>query len=527
MAEEDLVLGGLPEPAPLPPARPSGGTPFPNPDAVQPRGMNPLGMIPPPPPEMMDVPMSPPSPGGEVPSQGILGALGAFLTKPPANTRPRFGESQSKVPSPPLGMAMPPAASLLGRSALQGGAAGLEALEAGKGPLDIAKEAGKGAAFNVGAEAVLGPLARFIGRQSSAKGAQAGYEAAQAAHAAKGAHDKAMTNVLNTLEKSGFEKAAAGHAEKAASQIAADLESQVPALAGMEKSGKGLYDAIYGTGKVKVSAAFDEALKDVVSKGKGQIVQVPAEVAERYGLAGSTGGLPPEIAQRLKLRPGETFPGMPQATELGKVGVDAAELAQKMTGLWKKDPGAYRAAANALDAAGVGDPAARAAYKAYAGYSDFIDKAKGLDANGVLNTSNILKALADLKKVDVLRRRGLGSGTEGAVQAVRGGPLAPTPRQIPVQPPEPTPPDIQTVKNPLAGHGWIGGMAGGAVGHGLGMGPLGSGLGFLLGAGASNAMPKEIVTKGPLSAGAAKAAQNVPDIAGILARLGYNKVTST
>jgi hypothetical protein len=47
------------------------------------------------------------------------------------------------------------------------------------------------------------------------------------------------------------------------------------------------------------------------------------------------------------------------------------------------------------------------------------------------------------------------------------------------------------------------------------------------GIGAANALPKQIVTKGPLSATAQKAAANLPDITGILARLGYNRVTST
>src|SRR6185436_16481205 len=82
-----------------------------NPDP--PLGTGPLGMIPDPPPEMTGV--VPGAQGG----QGFLASMRDFITKPPANTRPGFGESNSMIPSPPLGMAMPPAASLLGRSALQ------------------------------------------------------------------------------------------------------------------------------------------------------------------------------------------------------------------------------------------------------------------------------------------------------------------------------------------------------------------------------------------------------------------------
>lgn len=515
------VLSDTPALQATPTPRPSGGPSFPNPDLLQPQG--PLVDLTPPPGYMgAGVPSATPAP-----SQGPLAAIASFITKPPANTRPSFGESQSIVPSPPLGLAMPPAASLLGRSALQGGAAGVEALQQGKGPLDIAKEIGKGAAFNVGAEKALGPLARFVGKQFGAKEATAAYEGAQAARAAKSAHDEVMTSVLNTLEKAGFEKAVTGHSEKAASKIAAALESQVPALAGMEKSGKGLYDAIYGSGKQKVSQAFDQAFKDVAEKGKGQVVQLPSEIAEKLNLTNAGAGVAglPANVQALFNR-GAQKAGMKPAGTPGMIGVDAAELAQKALGLWKKDPQSYRAAVNALDDAGIGDPAARAAYKAYSGYADFIDKAKGLDANGTLNPSNILKALADLKKVNVLRNRGLGSGTEGVIQeSVRGGPLAPTPRQVPVQPPEPVAPDITSIKNPLAGHPYIGGAVGGVLGHAAGLsGGVGHGLGIGAGALASALLPKEIVTKGPLSAGARKAATNLPDIAGILARLIGNKM---
>lgn len=505
------VLSNTPELAPAPTPRPSGGPRFPNPDALQPKG--PLVDLTPPPGYVGNtVPGAAPAQG-----QGPLAALGAFLTKPPTNTRPGFGESNSMVPSPPLGMAMPPAASLLGRSALQGGAAGIEALQQGKGPLDIAKETGKGVLLNAGAEKVLGPVARFVGRQFAPGNA-----------AAKAAHDTAMTGAVNATEKAGFETAKVGHADQAASQIAQDLIDKVPALKGTEVSGKGLYDAIYGAGKDKVSAAFDQALKDVIANGKGKVVQLPEEIASRMDLTNAGSGIAglPANVQAL-FNKGAQKAGMQAAGTPGSLGVDAAELAQKMTGLWKKDPQAYRAAANALDAAGIGDPAARSAFKAYSGISEFLDKAKGLDASGKLNPENILKALADLKKVEVLRRRGLGSGTEGAIQeSVRGGPLAPVPREVPMQSD-----NISGIRNPFAGHPWIAGMAGGsagaAAGHAMGAGPLGHALGFMGGAGAASAMPKQIVTKGPLSAAAEKASTNLPDIAGILARLIGNKVTST
>ena len=449
------------------------------------------------------------------PQKTTLETAKDFITAP-LGKGPLAGFTE-KVPAAPLGMAMPPAAGLLGRSLLQGGASGAEALMAGKGPLETAKEAGKGAAFNVGAEKVVGPLLGLIGRQAGATGAKAAYEGEQATRAVKIAHDKAMTGALNATEQTAFQTAAGAHANTGAAKIAQDLIDRVPALKGTEASGKGLYDAIYGSGKGKVSTAFDEALKDVMTKGKGQIVQLPEDIATRMGLSNQGAGVAglPANVQALFNR-GAKKAGMQTAGTPGSLGVDAAELAQKMTGLWKKDPQAYRAAANVLDAANIGNPDARGAYKAYVGISDFLDKAKALDANGNLSPNNILKALADLKKVGVIQRRGLGSGTEGAIQeAARSGPLKPMPREIPNAPPEPTPPDIRSLKNPLAGHPWIAGM--GAEAAAKAIGHHGFGLPFLAGAGLSNILPKEIVTKGPISDQMQRFIQAFPSLLGVLA----------
>ena len=287
----------------------------------------------------------------------------------------------------------------------------------------------------------------------------------------------------------------------------------MPALKGTEASGKGLYDAIYGSGKGKVSTAFDEALKDVMVKGKGQIVQIPEEIATRMGLSNQgagVAGLPANVQalfNRGAQKAGMRAPGTP-----GSLGVDAGELAEKMTGLWKKDPQAYRAAANVLDAANIGNPDARGAYKAYVGISDFLDKAKALDANGNLSPNNILKALTDLKKVGVIQRRGLGSGTEGAIQdAARSGPLKPPP------PPEPTLPKIESIQIPGYARHLIGAAPGGAIGGLLG-GGVGAGLGYGVGSIASHAMiPKEFVTKGPISDQMQRFIQAFPSLLGVLA----------
>lgn len=398
------------------------------------------------------------------------------------------------IPKASPGMAVPPAASVVGRTALQAGGSALDALMRGETNLGaLGKEAVRGASINAILEGTLGPVGRFIAKQRGAKAAVAGAEAATKTRGAKIAHDEAMTGALNTVEQMAHKTAASTHGEQAAAAIADDLVRQVPALQGTQASGKGLYDAIYGSGKDKVSAAFDDALKAVVDKGKGQIVQVPEEVAQRYQLAvaGGSGiaGLPANIQALFNKgaqKAGMATPGIP-----GLIGVDAAELAQKMTGSWKKDPAAYRAGARALDEANIGDPAARAAYKAYVGTSQFIDKAKALTAEGVLDTEKVMKALADLKKLEELRRRGLGSGTEGIIQrASRGGPLAPKPRDIPAPPPEVSAPDVKGSNIPA----WYRHMIGAGIGGGVAGWP-GMAVGGLLG---HAVVPGHIYTRGPL-----------------------------
>lgn len=418
-------------------------------------------------PQYKDVLTKPVAPAGFMGSNSPLMSSKALL-----------GVDMPKIPSPPLGLAIGPAAglasSLLGRSAAQGGAAAADAAMKGeRNPLTLATEAGKGALFSAGAEKALGPLANFISRQVGAKGAKAAYETAKGTHA-----------------------------DDAARQIAQDLIDKVPALKGTEASGKGLYDAVYGAGKGKVSEAFDTSLKDVIAKGKGQVVQIPEEIASKLGLTNAGAGVAglPANVQAL-FNKGAQKAGMTPAGQAGRLGVDAAELAEKVTGLWRKDPSAYRAAVKALDEAGIGDPAARAAYKTHTGISEFLDKAKALDAEGKLDPTKILKALSDLKKVGILQRRGLGSGTEGVIQqSARGAP---------------TPPDIKTVEIPWYARHAMGAAPGAALGGSMG-GPLGASAGGILGAILGHqVLPKELVTKGPLSPAVTKGAQGISDMLGL------------
>lgn len=451
----------------------------------------------------------PPPPDTQVPPQGqkpVLGQPGPAQS-PLAQAQERmqnpFGKRLGAINIPGLGHpfqpgnAPPSLAPGLGGAKLlpgmigQGVAGAGEALASGRGPLAALKEGAMGAA---GAGA-LGGLAH-LGLGLPAKAAAAKKAMGEFGNVLKGREltagvNKEMTGALNTLEKQAFEKARATHAEDAAKKVAAELKKNVPALAPFAADSKGLVDMIYGKGKAAVSRAFDKALKEVVANGKGKTVQVSADAAEALGVVGTGGGnLPLSRVAREALEKAGKLP--PQ----GMVTVDAGELANAALGTWRKDPRSYRAAMDALDKANIGDPAARAAYKHYVGLSQFVDKTGALKGE-VFNPEAFNAGMTKLKQVEEMRRRGIGSATEGYGGLARGGPLAPTPRQVPIQGPEPSgPAGIKTRKNPLAGHPFALGGAGEALSYGL-TGSHGFGIPFVGGMALSNAMPKELVTQAP------------------------------
>lgn len=382
------------------------------------------------------------------------------------------------IPVAPLGMALPPAAGLISGALQQGAASALEGLLGGNKAPQAATEGLRTGLTGL----VLGApfaAARGVARVREGTSRLAAEESRMAGETAlakgKQAHDTAMTNALNTTEqraykagvqgardkyaedlrqargayKTGkqateqahaarvaeqeakFGKAAAGHAEKSGAQIADEARKAVPAWKDYPADVKGLTDMVYGTGQQKLSEAFDTAMKDVVTKGKGTMVPVLAEDAKVLGIKNTR---TPKFADAGAKRP--------------KVEVDAGELAEAATGFWKKDSNVYRRVVGALDAKGVGDPAARKAYSSGQAFIQYIDKTKALEG-GVFRPDRIVKGLTDLKTVDQLRRRSMGNVFEGPMQAARGGPLAPPDIPKPVVPPFIPPPRPSLGQPPL------------------------------------------------------------------------------
>lgn len=405
-----------------------------------------------------------------------------------------------------LGSLMAPGQSILrqaGSQALVGG--GLEALK-GTGPLRaLGKGLESGGAALIGggmAQGLIGQPARQKAAALATKtfdeavaGREAGIKSMEQAHKMTGQFNKAMTEALNTMEKGAYEAAKAEHAGQAAASIAKDLKKNVPALSPFPDTEAGLADMLYGKGKKVVNREFDRALKVVINTGKGKPVSLPIDAANELGIQGTGASALPlsRVAREALERAGKLPP-------MGMVTVDAGDLATAALGQWRKNPGAYKAAMSALDKANIGDPQARAAYKYYTGQLDYFNATKAM--KGEKFDPAAYRAGATSKNIEILRRRGIGSLTEGPMELTKGSPLAPLPRQVPPQsplpapPPEVTKPDIRTLKNPLAGHPFALGGGLEALNYGL-TGSHGYGVPFLTGVAAANAIPKEIVTKTP------------------------------
>ncbi len=311
------------------------------------------------------------------PPPGFNAQTGAFDNVPPPPTTPAMGsmgipaDIQARVENPfgktlgalsipgvghplqpgsaPAGLAVPGAGSLLGRVGLQGLAGGAEALAQGSGPVQAAKSAAGGLAGGLVGEGA----------------------------------GKAATSLASPLLKKVSDTKVAG-------QLTDYLKDKVPAWAGMKNLGQMLYSQ---RGYNRLHEAYDESLAKVVKEGTGKELVLPEDVAKKLGV--EVKGL---VAS--KASPA----GMPNS-----VAVDAGKLAEAMTGKWKGGGGAYRVAARALDDAGIGDPAARGAYKTAMGMREYIDKSKALGKSG--RDFDLMAAqnkLGDKKAVDELLRRDMG-----------------------------------------------------------------------------------------------------------------------
>jgi len=210
--------------------------------------------------------------------------------------------------------------------------------------------------------------------------------------------------------------------QRGAKTIADAYKDQVPAWRGFPSDESGLVAMVYSPkGQALVRERFDEALRDVISLGAGKKIAVLAD-----------------DAAALRLRPVgriDVGAGMPP-----QVWVDAGQAAGNVTGRWKRNTGLYRRVVDALDAADIGDPAARAEYKAAQALTQFADKTQMLKGER-FNADAALSGFTKLKTVDELRRRGSGGAQAGPIyEAARTG--RPAPLQLP---PEPAPLELPRV----------------------------------------------------------------------------------
>lgn len=254
---------------------------------------------------------------------------------------------------------------MLGRVGLQGLAGGAEALAQGKNPLQAAKSAAGGLVGGLGGE-VAG---------------------------------KAVKSVASPLLKKAADT-------QVGTKLTDYLKEKVPAWSGMKTLGQMMYSQ---RGYNRLHEAYDEALGEVIKRGTGKEIVIPEDVAKKLGV--DVKGL---VANKLSHLP-------------DSVAVDAGKLAESMTGKWKKSPGAYRVAANALDSAGIGDPEARAAYKTAMGLREYLNKSGALGKSGQqFDLMAAQSKLGSKQAVDELLKRGIGQDVidmllpEGAKAITKG-----------------------------------------------------------------------------------------------------------
>ena len=226
-------------------------------------------------------------------------------------------------------------------------------------------------------------------------------------------------------------------ARSGAAYIADQFRTQVPAWKDIPANETGLVDMVYGRGQKLLSERYDQVLKDVIERGTGKPVVIEAADAYKIGIEPT---------------------GLMDATKGGleRAVVDAGQLAAKITGKWSKFPDIYRRAAEVLDAAGIGDPAGRAEYRAgqalihFADATNMLKGPKGTSGEWQFNPSRASEGFTRLKILEELRRRGQGNIVEGpiteAITLAKPGPLV-----LPAEPPPIPEPRIPAFRRPPAG----------------------------------------------------------------------------
>lgn len=320
-------------------------------------------------------------------------------------------------------------------------------------------------------------VAKQTAFETKAGGEQARYES-----------QKSIVEGANKQAETGFQQATKDWAERQAAGLAEAYKSKVPAWGDYPSTTEGLYKMVKGDGPQRASKAFDETMQSIGEMAKGA----------------------PPIQIRLKDAKKLDVPILGKVDTTGPVptaAVDPGELAKKAVGFWKKDRGVYNRVMEQLDAAGLGDPAARGAYKSAMTLIESVDQARLLEG-GQFHPERIIPAMEKKNKyLDISRKRGEGDIFTGPLQAAgRGAPTPPIPQEGPLapvalEPPTATPftkgpsvsPDVTMLNKPYHLPSLLG-LGGGALGYSMGSGGhlVGSGLGMLTGMGAGMLMPTHV-----------------------------------
>lgn len=262
---------------------------------------------------------------------------------------------------------------------------------------------GMAATTPIGGGGLLGPIKRMLtgGAVDTAGEFVRGTPPKEAAKeglkfmAGQGAGEAGMgvlRGALNPVFKTAFDS-------RTAAQLATHLKATVPAWNDFPQDMRGLYDMIYSPrGYTRLHEMADQSFQGVLLRAKGVEGAMMPEI-----------NIPESVARALKIRiqgpsllPDEG--GGPLNPEASVLAVDAAKAA---LGQWRKHPGEYRAVMDALDAAGIGDPRIRTAYKTAMGAKDYLDQTKAFEGTQ-FKTDKAQEGLSSLKDVEShLHRRNL------------------------------------------------------------------------------------------------------------------------
>lgn len=227
------------------------------------------------------------------------------------------------------------------------------------------------------------------------------------------------------------------------------LKSKVPALSPFASNEKGVHDMLMSPeGYNALHTWYDKYFKDLSRRGLDLNIEIPLADAKALGIP---------VVGEFK-RAGANTLANPAREGYGLV--NATQAAEKTIGQWKRHPGEFGRVNEALDSAGLGDPAMRAGYKTVMGTREFLGRQNAFKGERY-NPELASKGLSIPGLADTLNRRGLGDVYK-IIRGPGGHPITPT--------------NISP---------WTRRMIGGSVGEGIGYLAGGSpAMGFVPGAAA-------------------------------------------